>query len=96
MRSGLSGGICRKQGREKWKRSTRAVPLLKSQKIKQGQAGSEKGEASGEEDRRGLDRAGCRNLRVEYYIRYYNTERIQRKLHLMTPAEFHDHFDAAA
>ena len=42
MRSGLSGGICRKQGREKWKRSTRAVPLLKSQKIKQGQAGSEK------------------------------------------------------
>ncbi|MBR2822225.1 MAG: IS3 family transposase [Clostridia bacterium] len=33
---------------------------------------------------------------VESYIRYYNTERIQRKLHLMTPAEFHDHFDAAA
>ena len=33
---------------------------------------------------------------VESYIRYYNTERIQRKMHLMTPAEFHDHFDAAA
>ena len=33
---------------------------------------------------------------VESYIRYYNTERIQRKLHLMTPTEFHDHFDAAA
>ena len=33
---------------------------------------------------------------VESYIRYYNTERTQRKLHLMTPAEFHDHFDAAA
>ncbi|MER1993743.1 MAG: IS3 family transposase [Eubacteriales bacterium] len=33
---------------------------------------------------------------VESYIRYYNTERIQRKLHLMTPEEFHDHFDAAA
>ncbi|MBQ9166817.1 MAG: IS3 family transposase [Oscillospiraceae bacterium] len=32
---------------------------------------------------------------VESYIRYYSTERIQRKLHLMTPAEFHDHFDAA-
>ena len=32
----------------------------------------------------------------ESYIRYYNTERIQRKMHLMTPAEFHDHFDAAA
>ena len=29
-------------------------------------------------------------------IRYYNTERIQRKMHLMTPAEFHNHFDAAA
>lgn len=33
---------------------------------------------------------------VESYIRHYNTERIQRKMHLMTPAEFHDHFDAAA
>ena len=33
---------------------------------------------------------------VESYIRYYNTERIRRKMHLMTPAEFHDHFDAAA
>lgn len=33
---------------------------------------------------------------VESYIRYYNTERIQRKMHLMTPAEFHNHFDAAA
>lgn len=33
---------------------------------------------------------------VESYIRYYNTERIQRKMHLMPPAEFHDHFDAAA
>ena len=33
---------------------------------------------------------------VESYIRYYNTERIQRNLHLMTPAEFHEHFDAVA
>ena len=33
---------------------------------------------------------------IESYIRYYNTERIRRKMHLMTPAEFHDHFDAAA
>ncbi|MFK5687995.1 IS3 family transposase, partial [Lactiplantibacillus plantarum] len=38
----------------------------------------------------------CLITAVESYIRYYNTERIQRKLHLMTPAEFHDHFDAAA
>ena len=30
------------------------------------------------------------------FLGYYNTERIQRKMHLMTPAEFHDHFDAAA
>jgi len=29
-------------------------------------------------------------------IRYYNTERIQRKLRLMTPAEYHEHYFVAA
>ena len=29
------------------------------------------------------------------YIRYYNTERIQRKLHLMTPQEYHEQYRAA-
>ncbi len=33
---------------------------------------------------------------IESYILYYNTERIQRKLHLMTPVEFHKCYDAAA
>ena len=33
---------------------------------------------------------------IESYIRYYNTERIQRKLHLMTPAEYHEYYYAAA
>ena len=29
-------------------------------------------------------------------IRYYNTERIQRKLQLMTPVEYHESYYAAA
>ena len=33
---------------------------------------------------------------IESYIKYYNTERIQRKLRLMTPAEYHENFYAAA
>ena len=33
---------------------------------------------------------------IESYIRYYNTERIQRKLHLMTPTEYHEYYYAAA
>ena len=33
---------------------------------------------------------------IESYIRYYNTERIQRKLHLMTPIEYHENYYAAA
>ena len=33
---------------------------------------------------------------VESYIRYYNTERIQRKLCLMTPVEFHENYYMAA
>ena len=33
---------------------------------------------------------------IESYIHYYNTERIQRKLNLMTPAEFHEHFNCVA
>ena len=33
---------------------------------------------------------------IEEYIHYYNHERIQRKLHLMTPIEFHDSFSLAA
>ncbi|MDY5331659.1 MAG: IS3 family transposase [Porcincola intestinalis] len=33
---------------------------------------------------------------IENYIDYYNNERIQRKLHLMTPLEFHDQYQTAA
>ena len=33
---------------------------------------------------------------IENYIDYYNKERIQRKLHLMTPLEFHDQYQTAA
>ncbi len=33
---------------------------------------------------------------IESYINYYNKERIQRKLQLMTPAEYHENFYAAA
>ena len=33
---------------------------------------------------------------IESYIHYYNTERIQRKLHLMTPVEYHESYYAAA
>ena len=33
---------------------------------------------------------------IESYITYYNTERIQRSLHLMTPAEYHENYYMAA
>ena len=33
---------------------------------------------------------------IESYITYYNTERIQRGLHLMTPLEYHEKYNAAA
>ncbi|MDY5463057.1 IS3 family transposase, partial [Hornefia butyriciproducens] len=33
---------------------------------------------------------------IETYIRYYNTERIQRKLQLMPPVEYHESYYAAA
>ena len=33
---------------------------------------------------------------IEAYIHYYNTERIQRKLHLMAPVEYHKHYYVAA
>lgn len=33
---------------------------------------------------------------ITSYIHYYNTERIQRKLHLMTPVEYHENYYAAA
>ena len=33
---------------------------------------------------------------IEFYIHYYNTERIQRSLHLMTPVECHENYYAAA
>ena len=33
---------------------------------------------------------------IESYIMYYNTERIQRNLHLMTPAEYHEYYYLAA
>ena len=33
---------------------------------------------------------------IASYIYYYNTERIQRKLHLMTPVEYHKNYYAAA
>ena len=35
-------------------------------------------------------------IAIESYIRYYNTERIQRHLHLMAPVEFHKSYYAAA
>ena len=40
-------------------------------------------------------RSGLVNA-IESYIQYYNTERIQRKLRLMTPAEYHENYNAAA
>ena len=36
------------------------------------------------------------NNAIESYIHYYNTERIQRKLHLMTPVEYHENYHLAA
>lgn len=33
---------------------------------------------------------------IEDYITYYNTKRIQRRLKLMTPLEYHEHFGLAA
>ena len=33
---------------------------------------------------------------IEDYISYYNTERIQRNLHLMTPVEYHQQYYLAA
>ena len=33
---------------------------------------------------------------IESYIGYYNTGRIQRKLHLMTPVEYHENYYVAA
>ena len=33
---------------------------------------------------------------IESYIQYYNTQRIQRKLHLMTPVEYYENYYAAA
>ncbi|MBR7016279.1 MAG: IS3 family transposase, partial [Lachnospiraceae bacterium] len=33
---------------------------------------------------------------IEDYINYYNTQRIQRKLRLMTPAEYHEQYYSAA
>ena len=33
---------------------------------------------------------------IEDYIAYYNTKRIQRNLHLMTPAEYHEQYYWAA
>ena len=33
---------------------------------------------------------------IESYIHYYNAERIQRKLHLMTPVEYHENYYTAA
>lgn len=33
---------------------------------------------------------------IKNYIQYYNSERIQRKLRLMTPLEFHEQFGSAA
>ncbi len=45
--------------------------------------------------RRFTSRADLVNT-IETYIRYYNTERIQRKLQLMTPVEYHEGYYAAA
>lgn len=33
---------------------------------------------------------------ITNYIQYYNNERIQRKLHLMTPEEYHESYQKAA
>lgn len=33
---------------------------------------------------------------IESYIKYYNTERIQRGLNLMTSVEYHEHYSVAA
>lgn len=33
---------------------------------------------------------------IENYMDYYNNERIQRKLRLMTPLEFHEQWQTAA
>ncbi len=33
---------------------------------------------------------------IENYIAYYNTDRIQRNLNVMTPSEYHDHYYLAA
>ncbi|MBR3524618.1 MAG: IS3 family transposase [Lachnospiraceae bacterium] len=33
---------------------------------------------------------------IESYIHYYNTERIQRNRHLMTPVEYHENYHLAA
>jgi putative transposase len=33
---------------------------------------------------------------IHNYMEYYNNRRIQRKLHIMTPMEFHDHYFEAA
>ena len=35
-------------------------------------------------------------IAIESYIKYYNNERIQRNLHLMTPAEYHEAYYMAA
>ena len=56
-----------------------------SKKSNRDRRDQKKGEASGEEDRRGLDRAGCRNLRVEYCVLLF---------HVHDPAADH-HFSAA-
>lgn len=33
---------------------------------------------------------------IENHIAYYNTDRIQRNLHLMTPTKYHEHYYLAA
>ncbi|WP_409373509.1 IS3 family transposase [Trichococcus pasteurii] len=33
---------------------------------------------------------------IHNYMEYYNNRRIQRKLHIMTPMEFHDQYFEAA
>ena len=39
---------------------------------------------------------GVTDLILTKYIHYYNSERIQRKLHRMTPMEYHAAFAVAA
>ena len=46
-------------------------------------------------DRRFTSKAGLVSA-IEDYINYYNTQRIQRKLRLMTPAEYHEQYYLAA